>query len=202
MLFQPTNVERQDDKTLRLQCRSEDVGVRVYTSGAIASEDRFRYGQLRVRLKAAGTAGLITGVFLHRNAPRQEIDIEIPGNNPRQMLTNVYYNPGIEGAKLEYGFRGTPVVVDLGVDVSKDFYTFEIDWQPGRIAWHVDGRKVHERFDWDPTPIPDCPLEVNVNLWSSRSKRLAGDLAASSLPASAFVETVEVATHERTDQDA
>jgi len=29
------------------------------------------------------------------------------------MLVNVYFNPGADGALMEYGYRGTPAVVAL-----------------------------------------------------------------------------------------
>jgi beta-glucanase (GH16 family) len=62
---------------------------------------------------------VITGFFLHRNSPRQEIDIEFLGNDTTKLLVNVYYNPGYEGARMEYGFRSTPTLIDLGFDAAR-----------------------------------------------------------------------------------
>jgi hypothetical protein len=64
----------------------------------------------------------VTGLFLHRNGPRQEIDIEFLGRDTTRMFVNVFYDPGIPGTKLEYGYRGTPTVIDLGFDASKTFH--------------------------------------------------------------------------------
>jgi hypothetical protein len=50
----------------------------------------------------------VTGFFLHRHDPRQEIDIELTGDDPWRMLANVYFNPGDEGAAMAYGYRGSP----------------------------------------------------------------------------------------------
>ncbi|MFG3261800.1 family 16 glycosylhydrolase [Streptomyces bobili] len=127
--------------------------------------------------------GLVTGLFLHRNGPRQEIDIEFLGRDTTRMLVNVFYNPGAAGTRLEHGYRGTPVILDLGFDASDAFHDYAIDWQLDGIRWQVDGVTVHERFLWDPTPIPDQPMELNVNLWSSESVEFAGPFDEKKLPA-------------------
>ena len=108
------------------------------------------------------------------------------------MLVNVYYNPGDAGTKLEYGYRGTPALIDLGFDATSEFHRYEIEWWSDIIRWHVDGRLVHERVMWDPTPIPHLPMQFNVNLWHSRSRELAGKLAASDLPAQSYVRQIGV----------
>ena len=156
------------------------------------SSASYRYGRFKAELRPSGVPGLVTGMFLHRNAPRQEIDIEFLGKDPSKMLVNVFYNPGPEGTKLEYGYRGTPTLIDLGFDATDDFHTYEIDWRPSMIRWLVDDEVVYERRAWDPTPIPNQPLQFNLNLWHSRSKEFAGGLAHSHLPASASIRSVEI----------
>jgi beta-glucanase (GH16 family) len=136
----------------------------------------------------------VTAIFLHRNGPRQEIDIEFLGKETTKMLVNVFYNPGPEGTKLEYGYRGTPTLIDLGFDATDDFHVYEIDWQPTVIRWLVDEEVVYDRTSWDPTPIPDQPLQFNVNLWHSRSKEFAGSLMTTRLPACAKISSMEVYT--------
>jgi beta-glucanase (GH16 family) len=132
----------------------------------------------------------VTGVFLHRNGPRQEIDIEILGSRPCEMLVNVFYNPGDPGTRLETGFYGTPTRIPLGYDATKGFHRYEIEWTEGRIRWWVDDRLVHERAEWVPTPVPDLPLEFNINLWSSESVRFAGELDPRVLPVETAVEAI------------
>ena len=53
---------------------------------------------------------------------------------------------------------------------------------------------VYERTMWDPTPIPDQPLEANVNLWHSRSTRFSGPLDTDRLPACTEVRLLAVST--------
>lgn len=82
------------------------TGTKQYRSGAFASKQLFGYGRFEVEIKAASGSGLITGFFLHRDTPRQEIDIELAGDDPRSMLVNVYFNPGDDGAAINFGYRG------------------------------------------------------------------------------------------------
>lgn len=193
-LFSPHNVTMDDRGFTELILREEKCSVRDYTSGSIASRDRFKYGRFIAYVKPARARGIITGIFLHRNTPRQEIDIEFLGKDPTKMLVNVYYNPGQEGTKLEYGYRGTPAVVDLDFDASENFHRYEIEWRSDAIRWRVDGRLVHKRVDWNPTPIPHLPMQFNVNLWHSRSRELAGALLRDELPARAGIRCIHIET--------
>jgi GR25 family glycosyltransferase involved in LPS biosynthesis len=182
-LFMPENCSRDTDGLAKLTLREQRTSVRLFTSAAIASRRTFLYGRFAAELRPPSLRGLITGMFLHRNGPRQEIDMEILGRDTRKLLVNVYYNPGDEGAGLEFGYRGTPVLIDLGFDAAKDIHRYEIEWSPQFIRWRVDERLVHERVLWDPTPIPDLPMQFNINLWNSRSRELAGKLDVGRLPA-------------------
>jgi hypothetical protein len=108
------------------------------------------------------------------------------------MVVNVFYNPGLEGARMEYGYRGTPAFIDLGFDASADFHEYAIEWTSTAIRWSVDGRLVYERLDWDPTPIPHLPMQLQFNLWRSRSRELAGRLDHTALPATSELRAVHV----------
>lgn len=176
----------------RLTLREQQTAVRGFTSAAICTRHAYLYGKFSAELRPANASGLITGVFLHRNSPRQEIDIEFLGKDTRRILVNVYYNPGADGARVEYGYRGTPALLDLGFDASEEFHRYEIEWGAASIRWLVDGRLVHERVNWDPTPIPHLPMQFNVNLWHSRSEELAGRLARGALPAHTEVLAAEI----------
>lgn len=168
------------------------TGTKQYRSGAFASKQLFGYGRFEVEIKAASGSGLITGFFLHRDTPRQEIDIELAGDDPRSMLVNVYFNPGDDGAAINFGYRGSPCRIDLGFDATSDFHVYTVDWRPDRITWSVDGHIVHERVGWDPTPIPHLPMRLHANLWAPRSEELGGRLDPHALPATASFKNVSV----------
>lgn len=189
--FALENLEHSDHGA-RLRIEAIEQGVRPYRSAAFASRRSFEHGLFQAEIRAAAGSGLITGFFLHRHGPLQEIDIEIPGSDPRRILVNVYFNPGDEGAAMSFGYRGTPCWIDLGFDASAAFHLYAIDWRPDRVAWLVDGRVVHERVGWDPTPIPHLKMRLHANLWAPRSEEFAGRIDDRRLPASAAFRNVSV----------
>lgn len=194
-LFRLSNVDLHPDIGVTLTVKKESLGVRDFSAAAISSRDRFLYGRFEATLQATRVPGLVTGFFLHRDSPRQEIDIEIVGNRPDRLLVNVFYNPGGEGAKFDYGYRGAPTSIALGFDASESAHRFAIEWDPNEIRWLVDGQLVHKRVNWDPTPIPHLPMTLHVNTWPSRSKELAGRVACRKLPAVATVGSIFVDAH-------
>ncbi|MFJ3540202.1 family 16 glycosylhydrolase [Streptomyces sp. NPDC090109] len=191
-LFRPANTTLHHPGPALLTLRHEPSRVRNLTAAAIATRRSYLYGTFAARLRVPSGSGLVSGLFLHRNGPRQEIDIEFLGRDTTRMLVNVFYNPGAPGTKLEYGYRGTPLLVDLGFDASENFHDYAIEWGPDCIRWRVDGTVVHERHLWDPTPIPDQPMEFNLNLWNSVSTEFAGPLPPHVLPATLEVASLEV----------
>lgn len=191
-IFTAKNLIEKHGQPMTLMLRKESTPVREFTSAAIASQQQFLYGSFAAELQPSNVSGVITGLFLHRNGPRQEIDIEFLGRDTTKMLVNVYYNPGPTGTKLEYGYRGTPTQIELGFDAAEAVHLYEIEWSPGYIAWKVDGKTVYRRHVWDPTPIPDQPLEFNINLWNSRSVEFAGHIDVAKLPATAQVQSIRI----------
>jgi hypothetical protein len=189
-LFRPSNVELRSGIGAALFVRSDPLGVRAYSAASICSRDQYLFGRFEATIQASDAPGVVTGFFLHRNSPRQEIDIEIAGNRPDRIVVNVFYNPGDEGAKFDYGYRGAPSYIELGFDASKERHRFAIEWSTSEILWWVDDRLVHRRVIWDPTPIPHLPMTLHINSWPSRSTELAGRINGRRLPAITIVGAV------------
>lgn len=191
-LFRPGNVTMAPDGGAILTVREEPLGVRDLSAASISSRGRFLFGRFEATFQATNVPGLVTGFFLHRDSPRQEIDIEITGDRPDRLLVNVFYNPGTEGAKYDYGYRGSPVSIALGFNASKGLHTYAIEWGIDEIRWFVDGVQVHRRVLWNPTPIPHLPMTLHVNTWPTRSRELAGRLAVRALPGTACIRQITV----------
>ena len=189
-LFRPLNIEFSARHGAILTIKKEDLGVRQYSAAALTSCNQHLYGRFEAVIKASKVPGVVTGIFLHRDSPRQEIDIEIAGNRTNKLLINVFYNPGNQGAKFDYGYRGTPSIIDLGFNASEDYHLYCIEWKPNEISWFVDNRLVHKRFEWNPTPIPHLPMAFHINIWPTRSKELAGRLANQRLPTSTYIKSI------------
>jgi len=173
--------------------KNQDMKVREYSSGAITSNSLFLYGRFEAVIKPPKVSGLVTGIFLHRDSPRQEIDIELVGKSPNKILINVYYNPGVDGARFDFGYRGTPVEIDLGFDATEDYHSYAIEWDSTEIRWFVDGNLIYSRVNWAPTPIPHLPMRFHINLWPSISSELAGRIDKKKLPASLLIQSARVA---------
>lgn len=194
-LFRPLNVEFDGAEGATLHVRREELGVRQYSAGALSSHATYLFGRFESTFRASNVPGVITGFFLHRNSPHQEIDIEIAGNRPNRLLVNVFYNPGDEGAQFDYGYRGAPSQIELDFDASKGMHRYVIEWTPSEIRWWVDDWLVHRRVLWDPTPIPHLPMNLHVNTWPSRSTQLAGRLNTRRLPAMTHVQSIRARAH-------
>jgi GR25 family glycosyltransferase involved in LPS biosynthesis len=194
-LFRSSNVEFRAGIGAELFVRSEPLGVRDYSAASICSLDQYLFGKFEATIQASDVPGVVTGFFLHRNSPRQEIDIEITGNRPDRLVVNVFYNPGGEGANFDYGYRGAPSYIELGFDASKTSHRYTIEWSPCEIFWWVDDHMVHRRVIWDPTPIPHLPMALHVNSWPSRSTQLAGRINSRRLPATTIVESIGLEAH-------
>lgn len=190
-LFRPSNVKLSSDGAL-LSVKKESLGVRDYSAASICSKDQFLYGKFEASIKASNVSGVVTGFFLHRNSPRQEIDIEIAGNRPNVLLVNVFFNPGMEGSNFDYGYRGTPIYIDLGFDASEESHQYAIEWNPNEIQWFVDGKLVHRRVVWNPTPIPHLPMMLHFNNWLTRSIQLAGRINNQNLPTTSIIKQVKI----------
>ena len=182
----------QEAATLTLRASPDPKLSRPYRSGALVSSASHHHGRFEADIRAARGGGLVTGFFLHRAGPRQEIDLEITGDDPTSVLLNVYFNPGDTGTSAAYGYRGSPCRIPLGFDASTEFHWYSIEWRPDSITWAVDGRIIHRRGSWDPTPVPHLPMELHFNLWAPRSRELAGHLAPACLPAVAKIRNVRI----------
>lgn len=196
-LFRPLNVEQNGVEGATIHIRREELGVRHYSAGALTSHADYVFGRFESTFQASDVPGVITGFFLHRNSPHQEIDIEIAGNMPDRLLVNVFYNPGDPGAKFDYGYRGCPSYIELGFDASKGLHRYAIEWRPNEIRWLVDDRLVHRRVIWDPTPIPNLPMKLHFNAWPCRASPLAGRLSGHRLPAKVRVQSIRTRAHPR-----
>jgi len=190
-LFRPSNVKFSSDGAV-LSVKRESHGVRDYTAASICSRCQYLYGKFEANIQASNVPGVVTGFFLHRNSPRQEIDVEIAGNRPNLLLVNVFFNPGNEDANFDYGYRGTPIYIDLGFDASEASHQYVIEWNPNEIQWFVDGKLVHRRVVWNPTPIPHLPMTLHLNNWVTRSIQLAGRINDRNLPTVSIIKQIKI----------
>lgn len=192
--FSSKNFELSNESNsgFMLKITNDKHEQREYSSASIISKKKYLYGSFEISMKPIKGDGIISAFFLHRNDPWQEIDIEFLGHDTTKILLNVYFNPGIEKTKYNYGVRGTPVIIDLGFDASEDFHNYKIEWEYHEIRWYVDNEIIHVRKSWMPTPIPNLPLFVYTNSWITNSEELAGRFDNKILPKTTYVKHINI----------
>lgn len=175
--------------------------ARSYKAASFASRESHHFGRFEAVIRPVKLPGVLTAFFLHRTDPWQEIDLEILGRDTTRVLTNVYFNPGMAGTGCNYGNRGSPTLVDLGFDAAKDYHAYAIEWEPEEIRWFVDDKLIHVRRVWEPTPVPNLPMQLHCSLWPPRSTELAGEINDAALPAASEVREITVSTWRIANKD-
>ncbi len=129
-----------------------------YTSGMIASYDRFyfQYGYVEIRAKMPKGQGVWPALWMLAQDPKyaDEIDIiEVLGNQPDKGYASIHY-------KNADGTRGHFSADVNGPDFSQDFHTFAIQWDYDKVVWYVDGQEVARTTDH----VPHEPMYLLANL--------------------------------------
>ena len=149
----PANVGLDGEGHLVITVREADgslecyYGPCLYTSARLLSQDRFEFqhGYLEARIRVPSGAGLWPAFWLLGSNIDEvtwptsgEIDVmEYVGRLPNEVLGTVH-GPGYSGGA---GLSGR---TDLGEPVADAFHTFALEWEPGRLAWYLDGSLYHE----------------------------------------------------------
>jgi GR25 family glycosyltransferase involved in LPS biosynthesis len=190
--FKKDNFSITKKEDIKLTIVKERIYNKEYSSASIATRESYQYGRFEVTMKPAKGSGIISAIFLHRNDPWQEIDFEFLGDDTTKLLSNVYYNPGVDGVKNNFGNRGTPIVIELGFDAAFEYHKYSIEWEPHEIRWYVDTILIHLRKTWEPTPIPDLPMQFYINTWISKSEELVGKFEDNILPKDTFLNEINI----------
>jgi len=194
--FTPNNVQLISGGGIQLNIERNATKGLMFTAADLATKDtadaKFKFGRFETDFKPIKESGVISSFFLYRFDPWQLIVAQLIGNDTSKLLLNVFYNPGQEGDLYNYGLRGTPVIIDLGFDASKDFHRYAIEWEPEEIRWFVDDKLVHVRKDGIPTPVPKLPMRFHVNSWPICSKELAGIFSPAMPVISAELKLVKI----------
>ncbi len=140
------------DGILRITAEKRPTGGMPYSSGMIASFDRFTfvYGYVEMRARIPSGQGLWPAFWLHLNDDNKtgEIDIfEVLGHQPHILFMS-YHLPELG----QFWFNGP--------DYSQDYHVYAVDWEPGSLAWYVDGIE-RARVEH---ATPSEPMYILVNL--------------------------------------
>ena len=148
----PENIYLQDGNLVLkpVENMNEDGSV-SYTSGRINTQHKhdFKYGLFEARVKVPEGQGFLPAFWmmptdenLYGQWPRcGEIDImEVLGNNTDTSYGTIHYgNPHSES-------QGS-YTLDEG-SFSEEYHVFDVEWEPGKISWYVDGKLIHTEDNW------------------------------------------------------
>jgi glycosyl hydrolase family 16 len=126
----------------------------------------FTYGYVESRFRFPATRGFFTAFWMLPADPtysyRSEIDIlEELGNDPTTMFMTYGYNNRSQSYtpnKGQYNNGACPVK-----DYSKEYVRMGMDWEPGHIAWYIDGKKCGE-FDGTSSQIENGPMQLILHM--------------------------------------
>ena len=144
--FWPGNVTVSDGK-LHLTMRKEEVaeapkekGYHTYTSAAVQSKGRVKYGYFEIKAKPMKSHGSSSFWFYH-NEPQvwTEIDVfEIGGGAPGferkyNMNVHVFKTPTEKEHWSSHGEWVAPA------DLADDYHVYGLEWDEEKIRWYFDG---------------------------------------------------------------
>ena len=148
----PENIYIEDGSLVLkpVETVNEDGSV-SYTSGRVNTQNKhdFKYGLFEARVKVPEGQGFLpafwmmpTNENLYGQWPRcGEIDImEVLGNNTDTSYGTIHYgNPHSESQGSYTLEEGT---------FSDEYHVFDVEWEPGKISWYVDGKLIHTEDNW------------------------------------------------------
>ena len=150
-------------QSAQLKLKKDATAKTGFSSGSIASRDRFHYGYFEAALKAAKADGVVTGFFTYIGQPgrENEIDVEILGRDTRKVQFTYHVNGRDSGG----------VTVDLPFDSAEDYHVFGFDWQPTYIRWYADG-KLLLTDDGHKLPLPTEATQIMFDLWNGAGSNM------------------------------
>lgn len=171
-----------EDGLLRIRSSRRHYGSKEYTSGRLDTRDKFTpvYGRFEIRGKLPSGQGIWPAYWLYpqnRNwmmeyimaeavangkeslIPEErpwytEIDImEFLGHEPAVLYGTLHYY-SFDGRKMTSSgtWHGTD-------DLSKDFHTYVLEWEPDSLRWYIDGRLLHSTA----SGVPHTPHYLIIN---------------------------------------
>jgi len=156
--FSRENVD-VNDGILRLQARKEKRGERDWTTAAMFTNRKFRYGYFECRYRYARATGTNNSFWMvpmndsgwttpteptkvklrrdkeyHDISVRFEIDIN-EGHYPNELNTNIHNWSG------KHQQHSQSMKVD-GVNLAEQMHVFGLQWSEKELVWYFDGKEI------------------------------------------------------------
>ncbi|WP_137680711.1 family 16 glycosylhydrolase [Aurantiacibacter suaedae] len=173
---------RFDDK-LRLTLARKKTDKAEFSGGEVQTRRKYGHGYYEVKMRAAPASGTVSGFFTYTGPsfgdPWDEIDVEILGSKPREVMFTYFR----DGEKVSH-------IHQLGYDATAEDHVYGFDWQPGYIRWYVDGELAHEATG-EGLPLPIKKQKIMASLWGSQQlTSWVGPFDPATLPAVMTVDCI------------
>lgn len=154
--FQPSNVFVLPN-ALVLQLTQTPSGASV--DAEVISAQKFGYGTFEFRAAVDPVeSGQVASGFLFYDNSETEIDVELTGNLPQTVWFTNY--SGL--ANKQYS--------EIPGHAQAAFHTYKFVWQPGKIAFYIDGVLVTTHTEH----VPSAPAFFLFNFWGTNSSAWGG----------------------------
>lgn len=198
--FTDGNNIRVDDGVLRIITRKEQVEGKVwhpslgfyprtfeYTSGIINTGQSFRqkYGIFRTKARLNHARNIRHSFWLVPDKILPEIDVFSYSRNPASIDLNAYSGDVRDRKSLK-----TKKSRIGGYNFSKRYVIYELDWQPKKLIWKINGVCVRKQKK----QVPDEPMYMILN------SGVNGPVKDSALPGEMLVDWVEAYRHNKEEK--
>jgi beta-glucanase (GH16 family) len=139
-----------DEGNLRITTTNATANGYAYQSGIVTSLNRakFSYGYFEMRAKLPKGKGIWPAFWLTNDSTLEIDAMELLGDAPGRVYCTYHHN-GSQVAQYVYN----------GGDLSTDFHTYAVDWQPTFIRWYIDGALVGSYSG----SVPSDPMWLCLN---------------------------------------
>jgi beta-glucanase (GH16 family) len=196
---------RVENGLLVIQAHRQRTGIagteRDFSSGRIRSKRRgdWKYGRFEARMKLPAGQGLWPAFWMLPSdekygtwASSGEVDImEFKGQEVDTLWGTLHHG----GSWPRNKHTGLTKKFD-GLDFTKDFHVFGVEWEPGEFRWSLDGKIWQVQKEWGtengsfPQPF-DQPFHIVLNL--AVGGEFVGPVAGDTeFPAQMLVDWVKV----------
>lgn len=169
--------------------------AKPYLGGELFHNTPVRYGKFEARMMMGAVSGTVSSMFLYYNEsyvglpePWREIDIEVLGNDPDSVQTNLL--TGHSKAKVHTeGMHYIP-------KTSTTWRTYTMIWTPDSIVWLIDGVSIRKDAGTQQvTDLQSKDMNLRFNMWASTSPGWVGPWNDAALPAYQYINWIQYSSY-------
>ncbi len=139
-----------------------------FLSGVLNTQDNFifTYGYVEMNAKIAKGSGLLSTFYLFNQSfddSKPEIDIlEYIGDRPDKAYQTYHYYDSNRSRWASGEQHSSPTMEhNAGFDLSADFHTYSVLWEPELVIWYIDGVEVRRMVG---PRVSDEPMNIVAHL--------------------------------------